>query len=909
MNTAKLNRIIATSVFAVALITYIRTLSSTVVFWDVGEFMAAANLLQVPHPPGAPLFLLVARVFSMVPFAADIAVRMHFISALASALAVMFLYLISVKFIETWRGVPSTVYDALVVFGSSVVGAFSLAFSTTFWFNAVEAEVYGLSMLFVSLILWLALRWYEHGHGKRSDAYLLLIAYLIGLAIGVHLLAILALFSVMLLVYFRTYEFNSNTFLKFMVAAVVVFGIVYPGVVKELPSLLDGEFRGKRIEWLRYVPYVLILAAVYGVYYSIRMKKRVLNIALLSFLLIVLGFSTYIMVYMRANVDPPMNENNPYTIERLVSYLNREQYGEAPLFLPRRWNTGDPEIAQRFQNYSSEFDYFWQFQFGHMYARYFGWNFVGREGDWKEAGVDWSKLWGIPLLLGIFGAYYHWVRDKKTALVATATFLVLGLALVVYFNMQNPQPRERDYFYVGSFFIFALWIGIGVAGLLDLLKEKFSPESNPMTAAAALLAVAFIAVPANMFRVNFDSADRTGNYLAWDYSYNLLQSCDKDAIIFTNGDNDTFPLWYLQDVEGIRRDIRVVNLSLLNTDWYIRQLKHDEPHGAKKVPINMPDSQIDRISPIQYEPRTFELPVPDSVQQQFGVKDTSITNNDALRFFMPHGAMYGNIKALRVQDLLVFDIVTSSKWGRPIYFAMTVSDDGKIGLKDYMRMEGLAFRLVPIRSQSFWESMAVDKVRGHLFTDTPEAYHEPHIGYRWRGLQDSTVYYDEDSRRLMMNYRQAFLSLGYYYTYKDQRIDKFAEVLDRMEEVIPRNVMPMPAFLKFDIANTYRAAGQPEKAEAVLHELANELRPVVERGEKSQLAADNAYLLLFQCYESLEMFAEANTVLDKIKAIYATEPGVDQFVREQRTRIETKMSAAGDTLQLPDSTGPSNEDE
>ena len=906
MNTSKLNRIIAFSVFAVALITYIRTLSPTVVFWDVGEFMAAANLLQVPHPPGAPLFLLIARVFSMVPFAADIAVRMHFISALASGLAVMLLYLISVKFNTTWRGLPEDLFDVLVVYGSSVIGALALAFSPTFWFNAVEAEVYGLSMLFVGLILWLAFRWYEHGHGTRSDAYLLLIAYLIGLAIGVHLLAILALFSVMLLVYFRTNEFNTNTFLKFLVVAGVVFAVVYPGVVKELPSLLDGEFRGKRMEWLRYVPFVVVLGAIYGVYYSIRMKKRVLNIALLSFLFIVLGFSTYVMVYMRANVDPPMNENDPNTIERLVSYLNREQYGDAPLFLPRRWNTADPEIAQRHQNYSSEFDYFWRFQLVHMYGRYFGWNFIGREGDWKDADVDWSQLYGLPLLVGLYGVYYHWSREKKTAMVATATFLVLGLALVVYFNMQNPQPRERDYFYVGSFFIFALWIGVGVSGLLDSLKKWLAPEGRPTTAAAALLAVAFLAVPANMFRVNFDSADRTGNYIAWDYSYNLLQSCAEDAILFTNGDNDTFPLWYLQDVEGVRRDIRVVNLSLLNTDWYIRQLKHDEPHGAKKVPINLPDNQIATISPIQYEPRTFQLPVPDSVLQQYNVTDTAIANRKAISFLMPHGAMFGNIKALRVQDLLVFDIIFSSKWARPVYFAMTVSDDGKIGLKDYMRMEGLAFRLVPARAQSFWETMAEEKVRGHLFTDIDEPSREPHIGFRWRGLQDSTVYYDEDARRLMMNYRQAFLSLGYYYTYKEQRIDKFAEVLDRMEEKIPRNVMPMPAFLKFDIANTYRAAGQPEKAESVLLELAADLRPVVDRGEKPQLVADNAYLLLFQCYESLEMYADANEILDKIKVVYSAEPGVDQFIREQRTRIEAKMSVARDTRGALDSIGPNN---
>jgi len=367
MNTSKLNRIIALSVFAIAMFVYLKTLSDTVVFWDVGEFMAAANLMQVPHPPGAPLFLILARVFSMIPLAADIAVRMHVISAIASALTVVLLYLITVKLITGWRGRPETTFDALVVYGSSVIGALAMTFSPTFWFNAVEAEVYGVDTLVIGLILWLGLRWYEHGHGAKSDAYLLMIAYLVGLAIGVHLLAILAILPVMYLVYFRTFEFDTKVVLKsvrdwrFLLATgviAVIFYLIYPLMVTTLPSLLVGEIGSTKLDALRYVPYLLVLGALYGVYYSYTTKKRILNLTLLSFLFIILGFSTYIMVYMRANVDPPMNENDPSTVERLVSYLNREQYGTAPKFLPRRWNTSDTEIAQRHQNYTSEFDYF-----------------------------------------------------------------------------------------------------------------------------------------------------------------------------------------------------------------------------------------------------------------------------------------------------------------------------------------------------------------------------------------------------------------------------------------------------------------------------------------------------------------------------------------------------------------------
>lgn len=878
----KSSRIVAIILFVIALATYIRTLPSTVVFWDVGEFMAAAHLLQVPHPPGAPLFLLVARIFGMVPFAQDIAVRMHFISALASALTVMFLYLISVRFITLWRGIPASTYDRIVVYGSSAIGALALTFSKTFWFNAVEAEAYGLSMFLVSSILWLALRWYDKGHGKQSDAYLLLIAYLIGLAVGVHLLAILALFAVMMIVYFRLYEFSLKTFIRFGIVAILVFGIIYPVIVKMFPSLLDGEFRGMRNEFFTYIPIAAIIGAIYGVYHSTKTKKRVLNIAMLSFLFIVLGYSTYALVYIRSNAQPPMNENDPSTMSRLVSYLNREQYGDAPI-LDRRWNTMEREQAEALSRYKSDFEYFIKYQLNHMYLRYFGWNFIGTEGDFKEAGVKWT-LFGIPLLLGLFGAYHHWSRDKKMAFVATTMFVILGVALVVYFNMQEPQPRERDYFYVGSFFIFALWIGIGVLGLIDTLKEKFFSSQSAPLASYAVLGLAILFVPLNMARVNFNEADRTGNYLAWDYSYNLLQSCEEDAILITNGDNDTFPLWYLQDVEGIRRDIRVVNLSLLNTSWYIDQLKNQEPHGAKKVPISRPDHQIKNIQPMAYEPQTLELPVPREILEQFRVTDTEVLKKGSISFLLPHTMEYGNVKGIRVQDLMVLDIVFTSKWQRPIYFAMTVADEGKIGLRDYLQMQGLAFKLVPKKSSVFWYNMDEEQMRKYLFTDLKEISRTPQVGFLWRGLNDKSVYFDEDSRRLLMNYRQAFFSLGYYYANVRNEPSRFSEVLDRMDEVIPRSVIPIPAGLKFDIANFYNMSGNTALTEEYVREIIDEVKPVVDREDYAILGKENPYILLLQSYELLNEFDEAEKVLEKIQRVYAKEPGLKEFVSEKRAQ-------------------------
>ena len=897
MDHKKLNRLIALILFLVSLVVYVTTLSKTVVFWDVGEFCAAAFSLQVPHPPGAPLFLLIARLSSMIPFVRDIAVRMHILSALGSALTVAMLYLITVDLMVMWRGVPRSLFDRISVYGAAIVGALSLTFNKTFWSNAIEAEVYGLAMFFIGLILWLGLRWYERSEQDTGDRYLLFIAYIIGLSVGVHLISVLALFPLIILMYFRWHEFEWRTFIRFGIGGLLVFFVIYPGVVKELPSLLDGEFHGLRSDLLVAIPAVLVAAAAYYVYRSAREKKRLLNVAVISFLLIVLGYSTYVMVYIRANAQPPMNENDPSTIARLVSYLNREQYGNAPVF-DRRWDN-DPEKRSYHQRYTSDFDYMWRYQIVHMYIRYLGWNYIGSAGDYKDAGVDWKDLYAIPFLLGLFGAYYQWRKQPKMAFVLTAMFIVMGVVLALYQNQQEPQPRERDYFYVGSFFDFSLWIAFGVLGSIDLLREKLTSPRLAQTAGYGVLAAAFVFVPLNMLRVNFHEADRTGNYVAWDYSYNLLQSCDQDAILFTNGDNDTFPLWYLQDVEGIRRDIRIVNLSLVNTPWYIKQLKHEEPYGAQKVPISTSDADIANIQPIAYEPRMMELPVTPNVLQRYEVEqssmtvlDTSITNSGVLRFYMPNTMEFGNVKVLRVQDIMVYDIVRTNSWQRPIYFAMTVSDDGKIGLKDYMQLTGLAFRLVPYKSQAYWANVDEKIMRAQVFTDVTEPSKTPKPGFRWRGLQNAKTYYDEDTRRLLTNnYRNMFISLALYYANIQNRLDQVTPVLDRMEQVVPREVIPIDYRIKFDIANFYRMAGNEAKQKVLAGEMIEELKDVIDKGVTEQLSQYNPYILLFFTYAGEDRFKDAEDLLPVIKRNYATVQGIDQIVGQLRMQLEAKKAS------------------
>jgi hypothetical protein len=899
MEHKKLNRLIALIVFFIPLVVYILTLSPTVVFWDVGEFCAAAYLLQVPHPPGAPLFLLLARVSSMIPIASDIAVRMHILSALGSAATCGFLYLIIVELVVMWRGIPKTTFDKVALYGSAVVGALSLAFINTFWFNAVEAEVYGLSMFFVSAIIWLGLQWYKRAESDTGDRFILLIAYIIGLSVGVHLLAVLTIFPILLLWYFRYHTFEWKSFLKFGAVSLIIFFVIYPGVVKELPSLLDGEFQGMKSPIFVFIPPLLLVGSLYGLYYSYKNKKRILHVALLSFLLIVLGYSTYVMVYIRANANPPMNENNPSTISQLVSYLNREQYGSAPM-LKRRWDP-DPEKQAYHKKYSSDLDYFWRYQTVHMYFRYLGWNYIGCEGDFRDAGVKWNQYFMIPFLLGLIGAYYQWRKQPQLAFIMLIMFIVMGVVLAWYQNQQEPQPRERDYFYVGSFFVFSLWIGMGILAVIDFLKSKLSSVHAQQLAGTATVVAALVLVPVHMLVANYHQADRSGNYVAWDYSYNLLQSCEPDAILFTNGDNDTFPLWYLQDVEAVRRDVRIVNLSLVNTPWYIMQLKHQEPYGSKKVPISIPDADIEDILPIPYQTRVMEIPVPKNVVEKYlqenpystATIDSSVLYEGVLRFTLPATLQYSRFVGLRVQDVMVYDIVQSSRWQRPIYFAMTVSDDGKIGLQDYLQLTGLAFKLVPARSRDYWANVNDKIVYAHLFTDVQQPSKTYQPGFLWRGFQDSTTYYDEDTRRLITaNYRNLFFSYALFCANVKHDRGMVRSTLDRMEQVIPRRSVPMDYRVKYDLASFYSMAGDNTQSAILLNEIANELKPKIAAGVSEQLSQYNPHIVLFMVYLETKKFKEAEELLGVIRKTYATHPQIEQLVQQMQYQLTIQRATA-----------------
>jgi len=772
----KTNRIIAAIIFLVSFIVYFRTIAPTTSFWDCGEFITCSYIMGVPHPPGAPLYLLLGRFFSLIPWAADIGLRVNIISAITSALSIMFTYLIIVQLIQLWRGNPQSLEDRIILFASGIVGSLALAFSDSVWFNAVEAEVYAISLFFTAIVVWLILVWHEKADDPESDKYIYLLAYCIGLAIGVHLLNILALPAIFLIIYFRKYKFEWRSFSLFMLASVVISFTIYPGIVKWIPNLalvLSGWF-------FLFIVFALLL----GAYYAIRARSRTAAVIIISFFLIIMGTSTYSAVYIRSNLNPAIDENDPENLPNLVSYLNREQYGD--------WSY----IERRAP--------LWEYQIKKMYLRYLGWQFIGKGTIYGEDGfiaenVSLNGLYGLPFLLGIFGLVHHFFRDSKRALSMLLLFFMTGIAIVLYLNQPDPQPRERDYVYVASFFTFALWIGIGLAGIMESMLDFTRRQNNSIRRSLLILTaiLALALVPYQMLAMNYHPNDRSGDYVAYDYSYNILQSCEKDAIVFTNGDNDTFPLWFLQYVDNVRPDITVVNLSLLNTSWYIKQLKNREP----KVPINLSDAEIDKLTiRLWPEKKTIRMPVPKNIYQQdlkdLGERKSLIMPREEAPeiVFDLAPTFYG--KAIRVQDWMILNIIASNQFQRPIYFAVTVSPENMLNLDDYLRMDGLCLKLVTYPG----EQISPAKLKNNLFTK-----------FRYRNLNNPDVYYNRNIQGLLSNYRAAYLRLAGFF-HQEKLYPEMIEILDYMEKSVPEAIIPIfDKRVGLSIGRMYQEGGKPEE--------------------------------------------------------------------------------------------------
>jgi len=943
-------------VFLIAAATYFMTAQPSVSFWDCGEFIASSYGLQVPHPPGTPFFILLGRFLSMIPFAENIAFRVNSISILSSAFVILFVYLSAVKLIENYN---KNKYDSSLsqigTYFSAAIGALSLAFADTFWFNAVEAEVYAFSTFFIAFVTWLILVWNEKADSSDNEKYLIMIAYLIGVSIGVHLMSVLAIVPIVMIVMFRKYmndnEITKKTALLFLIQAagtlliavfiwasatssvapspeeykafdlrfVTLVGIfwvvfmgamwkkifqknsfyipimiggvilisVYPGFVKYIPKLiynLSGDNFAMNL-----TVFLGIFAGVgYLIYWSQKTNKQTTNLLAKSALFILLGYSSYTMTIIRANQDTPINLNDPKTMSEFHSYMNREQYGDFPTFKRRFSQEGHQQSI--YTNYSSDLDFFWNYQMDHMFNRYLGWNYIGRNSTVQGSGVHFWQLLGIPFAIGLFGIFYQFKRDWKMASALMGMFVFLGYLTVFYQNQQQPQPRERDYFYVGAFFVYSIWIALGTRGILDFVTEQFKNSSLLKPVLALMLILIFAAVPVTMLKANYHTHDRSNNFIPWDYAYNLLQSVAPDAVLFTNGDNDTFPLWYLQDVEGVRRDVRVANLSLLNTPWYIKQLKNTAPYGSKKVALDLEDNEIDKIGPSRWEPRTMRLPVPQIVFAQAGVTDTNITNKGSISWLMNNTTSYGNIKVVRVQDIVALNIIQAAKWERPVYYAVTCSDDSRIGLEDYLQMEGMAFRLVPKKRDKPAYYINEDLMRQQLFNE-PEGYSKTYQpGFKFTGLNDSTIFLDENHQRLSQNYRNSFLRLAIFYLDQNKK-DKAVEVLDEMEKKLPRKNIEMRYELLYDISNLYYSANAIEQYNSIISELEPIMVSRLESNPRDFQQQYNPYVVLRDIYENREDYNKLVDLFTRLEKEIPGDANIQGIISRYTALAKSKQEA------------------
>ncbi len=778
-------------VFIISSVAYTLSVAPTTSFWDCGEFIACSYNLGVMHPPGAPLYLLIGRILILLPIFKDIGLRVNIFSVFISAATVLLTYMVLVQLIRRWRGEAGDWYGRLVIYGSSFLGSLAFAFTDSFWFNAVEAEVYAFSMFFTALVVWLAFYWEERSDRPGNMLLIIFIFYIFGLATVVHLLNILVFPFLLLIAYFHSNQTVRRLLLLIFVQIVVPI-LLYILLYQFDPDEMLYDYRAhqaKAGQFLKIFGSIWIILTLLYIYVK---DRRVFTVWWVIPCILILGYSLYAVIYIRAGLDPPINENDPSTLNAMMDYLQRKQYGEHDLLLTFFHRNAD----------------FWNYQVNKMYTRYFGWQFIGKGPtmDYYDRIVEvisFKGLYGLPFIVGLWGAIHHFSKDWKRALAVGVLFILTGYAIIIYLNQPDPQPRERDYSYVGSFYAFALWIGTGIAGILESVESAVRKKGVLKNAAFGLaIMLLFIAVPLNLYAFNRESHNRRGNYVPYDYSYNILETCEKDGIVFTNGDNDTFPLWFLQEVYGVRKDVRVVNLSLLNTTWYIKQLRDQEP----RIPIDLSDRVIDELSYIEWETQEVGIRLNEKVRQEelerrralrlsLRIEDIPVYQ----RFSLSPTYPTENPRVLRVQDLMVLRILEGVNWRKPVYFAVTVSRDNMIGLDRHLRMDGLAYQVRPFPVQ---REVEPDFLKSNLLNK-----------FEYRNLDNPEVYYDTNTIKLLQNYRSAFLQLIRYYIDNGLK-EEASRMLDEMATRIPAQVIPYShERLALLVAELYRRVGRAPEAE------------------------------------------------------------------------------------------------
>jgi len=950
----RFNTILGWVVFVIASSVYILTSEPTMSFWDCGEYIATAFKLEVGHPPGAPFFQMLGRFFSLFALGdvSHVARMINTMSAVASGFTILFLFwtitLIGKKIIlKTGEMTREKMFS---IFGAGLVGALAYTFTDSFWFSAVEGEVYALSSFFTAIVVWAIFKWEEHADEKHSYRWLILIFYLVGLSIGVHLLNLLALPALTFVYYFKKYPspnwkgFLITAGISILVLALVMY-IIIPWILK-LAGLFELFFvntigmpfnSGTVIYFL-----LLIGLIVWGLIYSYKKAKPLMNAIILAFTFIVIGYSSFLMLVIRSNSNTPIDENNPENAMYLLAYMNREQYGDWPIFkgqyynapvidrkdgnpvytkdsasrkyiitdkkeklipvydsrfitlFPRMWSGIEEEHIRQYQRwgkvkgvpveiqyggrsetvnvptFGENLRYFWNYQFIHMYWRYFMWNFAGRQndnqgfgnkinGNWKS-GIKFidetrlgnqdipenqkskadNKFYFLPFLLGLIGIYFTLRKDRKSFFVIFLLFFMTGIAIVLYINQYAPQPRERDYSYAGSFYAFAIWIGLGVIQITDWLNRIIKPAFSALISTVVCMAF----VPGIMAHQGWDDHDRSGRYTALAIAEDYLNSCAPNAILFTNGDNDTFPLWYAQEVEGVRTDVRVVNLSLLNTDWYIDQMKR-KTYNGEPVPFSLTrekyrqgNHDVTYLIPDEGLKNQFvDIRVLFSILNkeegrlkmntaQMGMIDffpcqkfmitydsASIARNNIIpkKFIHRMDTLRWEIKRqyLEKNNLMILDLLANNKWERPVYFVMTTGNDTYIGLEKYFQLEGLAYRLLPVKAHT-----ADDQI-GEINTDA--MYDNLMNKFKFGDINRPGIYIDMSNSRFIMNLRTIYGRLALALI-QEKKTDSARRVMDRCMEMLPDEVGKYDLFVVSLIEGYYKI-GEIGKANMIAEKL------------------------------------------------------------------------------------------
>jgi hypothetical protein len=1002
------NNITGGLVFAIAATVYLMTIEPTASFWDCGEFILSAYKLEVGHPPGAPLFMLIGNLFSHLTDAAHAAKMVNSMSALFSALTILFLFWTITHLTRKLlvkENEKMTLSQTILILGSGLVGSLAYTFSDTFWFSAVEGEVYASSSLFTAVVFWLILKWEDHADAPHAERWIILIAYLMGLSIGVHLLNLLCIPAIVLVYYYKKY---SNPTLKgtlfallisFVMVAIMLYGVVqglvevcgwfelffvnglgmpyntgifvYLILITGVLSWAIWETMRKDVDRKRMkiafilsvtllgIPFVgdgyllgiLIIAAL--TIFMFRYKKiniKAINTILISMMIILIGYSTFALILIRSTADTPMNQNKPSDIFTLRTYLAREQYGETPLIygktyvsevkqeikgrlivpvmkpgtptwtrvikespdekdryfissenergvyfektcmlFPRMYSSADESHIIGYKDwgdvkgtpvnitvsgetktvmkptFGENLTFFFRYQLNFMYWRYFMWNFSGRQNDIQGHGNimhgNWitgikfmdevrvgpqdnmphdiienkghNVFYMLPLILGIIGILVQILKKDEKSIqgfwITFVLFFMTGIAIVLYLNQTPFQPRERDYAYAGSFYAFCIWIGIGAVGIARLLERAKLPPVVAGTIATLLC----LLVPIQMASQTWDDHDRSGRYVARDFGRNYLESCEPNAVIFTHGDNDTFPLWYVQEVEGIRTDVRVCNTSYLQTDWYINQMKR-QAYNSDPLPISWSykDYLQGKRDFVYIHPQT-DNPIGVSTALKFMRSDDGKHQLPSGNNYLPSSKLVLRIDSANVVknktvnteyepyiekelmmsfegknvitkvDVITLDMINANNWERPIYYASTVPGNLYGYAANNLQKTGLAFQLVPINATAH-----------DITINTRKMYDNVMNKFKWGGIDKPGVYLEENTMRMCKAYRQALFADLAEALIKEGKIDSAINVLNRCMEVMPEENVPYDYSIH-PVARLYFSLGKIEEAKFI----------------------------------------------------------------------------------------------